>query len=60
MLLAPDLQEPRDTGDAYTPSVARSTSCPNSNTALLSKESKDLKGQYLLVPGTIGQLLQYL
>nr|XP_033341474.1 sodium-driven chloride bicarbonate exchanger isoform X5 [Megalopta genalis] len=45
-----NLQERRDAGDAYAPSVARSSSCPNSNTALLSKEAKDLKGPYLLVP----------
>ncbi|KAK2587115.1 hypothetical protein KPH14_002879 [Odynerus spinipes] len=50
-LLTSDLQERRDAGDAYAPSVARSSSCPNSNTALLSKEAKDLKGPYLLVPG---------
>ncbi|XP_015118680.1 sodium-driven chloride bicarbonate exchanger isoform X3 [Diachasma alloeum] len=37
--------------DAYTPAVPRSTSCPNPNTALISKDSKDLKGPYLLVPG---------
>ncbi|XP_076379683.1 na[+]-driven anion exchanger 1 isoform X1 [Megalopta genalis] len=49
-LLTSDLQERRDAGDAYAPSVARSSSCPNSNTALLSKEAKDLKGPYLLVP----------
>ncbi|XP_058802659.1 electroneutral sodium bicarbonate exchanger 1 isoform X2 [Phymastichus coffea] len=48
-LLTSDLQERH--GDAYVPaSVARSTSCPNPNTALLSKEAKDLKGPYLLVP----------
>ncbi|XP_043587373.1 electroneutral sodium bicarbonate exchanger 1 isoform X6 [Bombus pyrosoma] len=46
-----NLQERRDARDAYAPSVARSSSCPNSNTALLSKEAKDLKGPYLLVPG---------
>ncbi|XP_043256739.1 electroneutral sodium bicarbonate exchanger 1 isoform X3 [Colletes gigas] len=46
-----NLQERRDAGDAYAPSVGRSSSCPNSNTALLSKEAKDLKGPYLLVPG---------
>ncbi|XP_076636149.1 na[+]-driven anion exchanger 1 isoform X4 [Colletes latitarsis] len=45
-----NLQERRDAGDAYAPSVGRSSSCPNSNTALLSKEAKDLKGPYLLVP----------
>ncbi|XP_015432862.1 PREDICTED: electroneutral sodium bicarbonate exchanger 1 [Dufourea novaeangliae] len=51
-LLTSDLQERRgDAGDAYAPSVARSSSCPNSNTALLSREAKDLKGPYLLVPG---------
>ncbi|XP_033188523.2 na[+]-driven anion exchanger 1 isoform X1 [Bombus vancouverensis nearcticus] len=50
-LLTSDLQERRDARDAYAPSVARSSSCPNSNTALLSKEAKDLKGPYLLVPG---------
>lgn len=51
-LLTSDLQE--RPGDAYVPaSVARSTSCPNSNTALLSKEAKDLKGPYLLVPGIV-------
>ncbi|XP_015178379.1 PREDICTED: electrogenic sodium bicarbonate cotransporter 1 isoform X3 [Polistes dominula] len=49
-LLTSDLQERRDPGDAYAPSVGRSSSCPNSNTALLSKEAKDLKGPYLLVP----------
>ncbi|KAL2712575.1 electroneutral sodium bicarbonate exchanger 1 isoform X1 [Vespula squamosa] len=49
-LLTSDLQERRDVGDAYAPSVGRSSSCPNSNTALLSKEAKDLKGPYLLVP----------
>ncbi|XP_048261712.1 sodium-driven chloride bicarbonate exchanger isoform X15 [Bombus terrestris] len=49
-LLTSDLQERRDARDAYAPSVARSSSCPNSNTALLSKEAKDLKGPYLLVP----------
>ncbi|XP_050448372.1 electroneutral sodium bicarbonate exchanger 1 isoform X3 [Cataglyphis hispanica] len=46
-----NLQERRDPKDAYVPSVARSSSCPNSNTAPLSKEAKDLKGPYLLVPG---------
>ncbi|XP_066588803.1 electroneutral sodium bicarbonate exchanger 1 isoform X2 [Prorops nasuta] len=50
-----NLQERRETEDAYAlstvASVARSSSCPNSNTALLSKEAKDLKGPYLLVPG---------
>ncbi|XP_076245511.1 na[+]-driven anion exchanger 1 isoform X3 [Calliopsis andreniformis] len=46
-----NLQDRRETRDAYAPSVARSSSCPNSNTALLSKEAKDLKGPYLLVPG---------
>ncbi|XP_072752840.1 electroneutral sodium bicarbonate exchanger 1 isoform X5 [Anoplolepis gracilipes] len=50
-LLTSDLQERRDPKDAYVPSVARSSSCPNSNTAPLSKEAKDLKGPYLLVPG---------
>ncbi|XP_061943324.1 electroneutral sodium bicarbonate exchanger 1 isoform X7 [Apis cerana] len=45
-----NLQERRGR-DAYAPSVARSSSCPNPNTALLSKETKDLKGPYLLVPG---------
>ncbi|KAI4504033.1 hypothetical protein M0802_000504 [Mischocyttarus mexicanus] len=50
-LLTSDLQERREPGDAYAPSVGRSSSCPNSNTALLSKETKDLKGPYLLVPG---------
>ncbi|XP_032456577.1 electroneutral sodium bicarbonate exchanger 1 isoform X20 [Nasonia vitripennis] len=50
-LLTSDFQERRDNGDAYAPAVARSTSCPDSNTALLSKEAKDLKGPYLLVPG---------
>ncbi|XP_014212763.1 electroneutral sodium bicarbonate exchanger 1 isoform X2 [Copidosoma floridanum] len=49
-LLTSDFQDRRDNGDAYAPAVARSTSCPNSNTALLSKEAKDLKGPYLLVP----------
>ncbi|XP_031369627.1 electrogenic sodium bicarbonate cotransporter 1 isoform X18 [Apis dorsata] len=48
-LLTSDLQERRGR-DAYAPSVARSSSCPNPNTALLSKETKDLKGPYLLVP----------
>ncbi|XP_017766039.1 PREDICTED: electroneutral sodium bicarbonate exchanger 1 isoform X7 [Eufriesea mexicana] len=51
VLLTSDLQGRRDARDAYAPSVARSSSCPNSNTALLSKEAKDLKGPYLLVPG---------
>ncbi|XP_029034020.1 electroneutral sodium bicarbonate exchanger 1 isoform X5 [Osmia bicornis bicornis] len=46
-----NLQERRVAVDAYAPAVARSSSCPNSNTALLSKEAKDLKGPYLLVPG---------
>ncbi|XP_043500633.1 electrogenic sodium bicarbonate cotransporter 1 isoform X6 [Polistes fuscatus] len=50
-LLTSDLQERREPGDAYAPSVGRSSSCPNPNTALLSKEAKDLKGPYLLVPG---------
>ncbi|XP_012274135.1 electroneutral sodium bicarbonate exchanger 1 isoform X1 [Orussus abietinus] len=53
-LFTSDLQERRDAGQAYAPAgatVARSTSCPNPNTALLSKEAKDLKGPYLLVPG---------
>ncbi|XP_039308126.1 electroneutral sodium bicarbonate exchanger 1 isoform X5 [Solenopsis invicta] len=50
-LLTSDLQERRDPKDAYVPSVSRSSSCPNSNTAPLSKEAKDLKGPYLLVPG---------
>ncbi|OAD61493.1 Sodium bicarbonate cotransporter 3 [Eufriesea mexicana] len=50
VLLTSDLQGRRDARDAYAPSVARSSSCPNSNTALLSKEAKDLKGPYLLVP----------
>ncbi|XP_012539970.1 electrogenic sodium bicarbonate cotransporter 1 isoform X2 [Monomorium pharaonis] len=45
-----NLQERRDPKDTYVPSVARSSSCPNSNTAPLSKEAKDLKGPYLLVP----------
>ncbi|XP_039308124.1 sodium-driven chloride bicarbonate exchanger isoform X3 [Solenopsis invicta] len=45
-----NLQERRDPKDAYVPSVSRSSSCPNSNTAPLSKEAKDLKGPYLLVP----------
>ncbi|XP_016842675.1 electroneutral sodium bicarbonate exchanger 1 isoform X5 [Nasonia vitripennis] len=49
-----NFQERRDNGDAYAPAVARSTSCPDSNTALLSKEAKDLKGPYLLVPDEIG------
>ncbi|XP_026831203.1 electrogenic sodium bicarbonate cotransporter 1 isoform X5 [Ooceraea biroi] len=49
-LLTSDLQERREPRDAYVPSVARSSSCPNSNTAPLSKEAKDLKGPYLLVP----------
>nr|XP_012228974.1 PREDICTED: electrogenic sodium bicarbonate cotransporter 1 isoform X4 [Linepithema humile]XP_012228981.1 PREDICTED: electrogenic sodium bicarbonate cotransporter 1 isoform X4 [Linepithema humile]XP_012229000.1 PREDICTED: electrogenic sodium bicarbonate cotransporter 1 isoform X4 [Linepithema humile]XP_012229011.1 PREDICTED: electrogenic sodium bicarbonate cotransporter 1 isoform X4 [Linepithema humile]XP_012229020.1 PREDICTED: electrogenic sodium bicarbonate cotransporter 1 isoform X4 [Linep len=49
-LLTSDLQERREPKDAYVPSVARSSSCPNSNTAPLSKEAKDLKGPYLLVP----------
>jgi len=51
-LLTSDLQERRDPKDIYVPSVARSSSCPNSNMAPLSKEAKDLKGPYLLVPGT--------
>jgi len=51
-LLTSDLQERREPKDTYVPSVARSSSCPNSNTAPLSKEAKDLKGPYLLVPGT--------
>ncbi|XP_011062514.1 PREDICTED: sodium-driven chloride bicarbonate exchanger isoform X2 [Acromyrmex echinatior] len=46
-----NLQESRDPKDTYVPSVARSSSCPNSNMAPLSKEAKDLKGPYLLVPG---------
>ncbi|XP_070523960.1 electroneutral sodium bicarbonate exchanger 1 isoform X4 [Cardiocondyla obscurior] len=46
-----NLQDRRDPKDTYVPSVARSSSCPNSNTAPLSKEAKDLKGPYLLVPG---------
>ncbi|XP_033208483.1 sodium bicarbonate cotransporter 3 isoform X1 [Belonocnema kinseyi] len=50
-MIAPDLQEPRDTGDVYSPSVACSTSCPDSHSVLMSKEARDLKGQYLLVPG---------
>ncbi|XP_070523955.1 electroneutral sodium bicarbonate exchanger 1 isoform X3 [Cardiocondyla obscurior] len=50
-LLTSDLQDRRDPKDTYVPSVARSSSCPNSNTAPLSKEAKDLKGPYLLVPG---------
>ncbi|XP_018351036.1 PREDICTED: electroneutral sodium bicarbonate exchanger 1 isoform X1 [Trachymyrmex septentrionalis] len=50
-LLTSDLQERRDPKDTYVPSVARSSSCPNSNMAPLSKEAKDLKGPYLLVPG---------
>ncbi|XP_071569997.1 sodium-driven chloride bicarbonate exchanger isoform X7 [Temnothorax nylanderi] len=50
-LLTSDLQERREPKDTYVPSVARSSSCPNSNTAQLSKEAKDLKGPYLLVPG---------
>ncbi|XP_070164518.1 electroneutral sodium bicarbonate exchanger 1 isoform X4 [Polyergus mexicanus] len=45
-----NLQERREPKDAYVPSVARSSSCPNSDTAPLSKEAKDLKGPYLLVP----------
>ncbi|KAL0107946.1 hypothetical protein PUN28_014892 [Cardiocondyla obscurior] len=49
-LLTSDLQDRRDPKDTYVPSVARSSSCPNSNTAPLSKEAKDLKGPYLLVP----------
>ncbi|XP_071569988.1 electroneutral sodium bicarbonate exchanger 1 isoform X2 [Temnothorax nylanderi] len=49
-LLTSDLQERREPKDTYVPSVARSSSCPNSNTAQLSKEAKDLKGPYLLVP----------
>ncbi|XP_032689553.1 sodium-driven chloride bicarbonate exchanger isoform X11 [Odontomachus brunneus] len=49
-LLTSDLQERREPKDTYVPSVARSSSCPNSNTAPLSKEAKDLKGPYLLVP----------
>ncbi|XP_043500632.1 electrogenic sodium bicarbonate cotransporter 1 isoform X5 [Polistes fuscatus] len=49
-----NLQERREPGDAYAPSVGRSSSCPNPNTALLSKEAKDLKGPYLLVPAEIG------
>ncbi|XP_011703361.1 PREDICTED: sodium-driven chloride bicarbonate exchanger isoform X2 [Wasmannia auropunctata] len=51
-LLTSDLQERREPKDTYVPtSVSRSSSCPNSNTAPLSKEAKDLKGPYLLVPG---------
>ncbi|XP_014478577.1 PREDICTED: sodium-driven chloride bicarbonate exchanger isoform X5 [Dinoponera quadriceps] len=50
-LLTSDLQERREPRDTYMPPVARSSSCPNSNTAPLSKEAKDLKGPYLLVPG---------
>ncbi|XP_026831199.1 electrogenic sodium bicarbonate cotransporter 1 isoform X2 [Ooceraea biroi] len=53
-LLTSDLQERREPRDAYVPSVARSSSCPNSNTAPLSKEAKDLKGPYLLVPDEFG------
>ncbi|KAL7302224.1 hypothetical protein TKK_0004899 [Trichogramma kaykai] len=54
-LLTTDFQERQtNNGDAYMPAVPRSTSCPNSNTALLSKEAKDLKGPYLLVPDDIG------
>ncbi|XP_026831201.1 electrogenic sodium bicarbonate cotransporter 1 isoform X4 [Ooceraea biroi] len=49
-----NLQERREPRDAYVPSVARSSSCPNSNTAPLSKEAKDLKGPYLLVPDEFG------
>ncbi|XP_063993905.1 sodium bicarbonate cotransporter 3 isoform X9 [Diachasmimorpha longicaudata] len=48
-LLRSDLQA--RPSDAYSPAVPRSTSCPNPNTALISKDSKDLKGPYLLVPG---------
>ena len=54
-LLTSDLQErpAGESGDAYMPAnaVARNTSCTQ-NTALISKEAKDLKGPYLLVPGT--------
>ncbi|XP_048508731.1 electroneutral sodium bicarbonate exchanger 1 isoform X4 [Athalia rosae] len=57
-LLTSDLQERRPVGDAYVPAgddlrdgVSRSRSCPNPNTNLLSKEAKDSKGPYLLVPG---------
>ncbi|XP_048508729.1 electrogenic sodium bicarbonate cotransporter 1 isoform X3 [Athalia rosae] len=56
-LLTSDLQERRPVGDAYVPAgddlrdgVSRSRSCPNPNTNLLSKEAKDSKGPYLLVP----------
>ncbi|XP_043287400.1 electrogenic sodium bicarbonate cotransporter 1 isoform X4 [Venturia canescens] len=52
-LLTSDLQERpiNDTGEVYAPaSVIRSTSCPDQKTALISKEAKDLKGPYLLVP----------
>ncbi|XP_048508728.1 electrogenic sodium bicarbonate cotransporter 1 isoform X2 [Athalia rosae] len=52
-----NLQERRPVGDAYVPAgddlrdgVSRSRSCPNPNTNLLSKEAKDSKGPYLLVP----------
>ncbi|XP_024935825.1 electrogenic sodium bicarbonate cotransporter 1 isoform X3 [Cephus cinctus] len=48
-----NLQERRSADDAYAPvasNVARSTSCPNSNTALLSKEAVHQSGPYLLVP----------
>ncbi|XP_043467162.1 sodium bicarbonate cotransporter 3 isoform X2 [Leptopilina heterotoma] len=43
-----DLQDRHDTGDVYSPSVSRSSSCPASNA---TKDAKDLKGPYLLVPG---------
>ncbi|XP_051158303.1 sodium-driven chloride bicarbonate exchanger isoform X2 [Leptopilina boulardi] len=43
-----DLQDRHDPGDVYSPSVSRSNSCPASNA---TKDAKDLKGPYLLVPG---------
>lgn len=48
-LFKPDLQEGQR--NAYAPSVPRSTSFPGPNTDVPSKEAKDLKGPYLLVPG---------
>ncbi|XP_011500555.1 PREDICTED: electroneutral sodium bicarbonate exchanger 1 [Ceratosolen solmsi marchali] len=52
-LLASDFQEHRNNRETYVPAVARSTSSPNSNTASISKEAKDLKGPYLLIPGIL-------
>ncbi|XP_046607343.1 sodium-driven chloride bicarbonate exchanger [Neodiprion virginianus] len=58
-LLTSDLQERRPGGDSYVPAgdaglrdavVSRSRSCPSPDTSLLSKEAKDSKGPYLLVP----------